>query len=558
MGMSKIFSPAFFGFTPATKHSLPFAYSWHFSVWNWPVLPVMPWVMMRVFLLIRMVIRGSLLDRFDDLGGGFSHGIGRDDGQTGILQDLLADLFVGALHADDQRHGQVGFLGRGDNAGGVGVAAHDAAEDVHEDALDLGVLEHDLEGFGDLLGRGAATDVEEVGRLGAEQLDGVHGGHGQTGTVHQAADVTVERDVGEVELGGFDFVGVFFVQVAHGDDFRLTVQRVGVEVELGVERLDGAVGFVDQRVDFSQRSVGFHVAGVQVLQRFDALRNRSFVHAHALGQFQGLLVGQADQRVDEDLDDLFRCLVCDFFDVHTALVRSHHGNGLGSAVGQRSNVVFVLDVGAFFDQQVTNLLAFRAGLMRDQLHAENLAGVFANFFQRGCDLDATALATATCVNLGLDHPDLAAQGFGCLDRVFHGGAVNPARNGDAEFLQDLLALIFVNFHALSLRLVKLRAMSGSRNSPDPTRLYRLGIQNLITEIKFLDTSKFIIMELIPPPASPCAAGAATRLQQRPGSARKPARIRPRPSAVTTDSRARHHPTTPPPRNRRSAPTSAQR
>src|SRR5574343_1511026 len=558
MGMLKMDSPAFFGFTPATKHSLPFAYSWHFSVWNWPVLPVMPWVMMRVFLLIRMDIRGSLLDRFDDLGGGFSHGIGRDDGQTGILQDLLAHIFVGALHADDQRHGQVNFLGSCNHAGGDGVALHDAAEDIDQNALDLGVLEHDLEGFGHLLGRGTATDVEEVGRLGAEQLDGVHGGHSQTGTVYQTANVAVEGDVGQVELGSFDFVGIVFVQIAHGDDFLLTEQGIGVKVELGVERLDGAIGFVNQRIDFGQRSVGFHVAGVQVLQRLNALRNGSFVHAHALGELEGLRIGQANQRIDKDLDDLFRGLVSNFFDIHATFVRGHHGDGLGSAVGQRSNVVFVLDVGTFVDQQVTNLLAFRTGLVRDQLHAQDLAGVFAHFFERGCDFDATTLATATGVNLGLDHPDLAAQGFGCLDRVVHGGAVNPARNGDAEFLQDLLALIFVNFHALSLRLVELRAMSGSRNSPDPTRLYRLGIQNLITEIKFLDTSKFIIMELIPPPASPCAAGAATRLQQRPGSARKPARIRPRPSAVTTDSRARHHPTTPPPRNRRSAPTSAQR
>src|SRR5574343_367760 len=374
----------------------------------------MPWVMTLVSLLIRIDIQCSLLDRSNDLGGGFGHGIGRDDRQARILEDLLAQIFVGALHTNNQRYRQLGFLGCCNHAGGDGVATHDAAEDVNQNALDLRVLEHDLEGFGHLLGRGTATDVEEVGRLGAEQLDGVHGSHGQTGTVYQTADVAVERDVGEVELGGFDFVGVFFVQVAHGDDFRLTVQRVGVEVELGVERLDGAVGFVDQRVDFSQRSVGFHVAGVQVLQRFNALRNGGFVHAHALGQGLGLLVGQADQRVDEDLDDLFRGLVGDFLDVHTAFVRSHHGHGLGSTVGQRGNVVFVLDVSAFFDQQATNLLAFRAGLVRDQLHAEDLAGVFANFFQRGCDLDATALATATGVDLGLDHPDLAAQGFGCL------------------------------------------------------------------------------------------------------------------------------------------------
>jgi hypothetical protein len=49
------------------------------------------------------------------------------------------------------------------------------------------------------------------------------------------------------------------------------------------------------------------------------------------------------------------------------------------AVGQRCNVVFLADVSAFFDQQPTNLLAFRAGLVRDQLHAEDLAGVLAHF-----------------------------------------------------------------------------------------------------------------------------------------------------------------------------------
>jgi hypothetical protein len=171
-----------------------------------------------------------------------------------------------------------------------------------------------------------------------------------------------------------------------------------------------------------------------------------FGHAHALGQGQGLSVGQADQRIDEDLEDLFRGLVGHFFDVHAAFVGGHHGDGLGGAVGQRGNVVFVLDVSAFLDQQVTNLLAFGAGLVRDKLHAEDLAGVLAHFFQRVGDLDATALATATGVNLGLDDPDLAAQGFSCLDCVIDGRAVNPARNRNAEFLQEFFALIFVNFH----------------------------------------------------------------------------------------------------------------
>ena len=162
-------------------------------------------------------------------------------------------------------------------------------------------------------------------------------------------------------------------------------------------------------------------------------------------------------------------------------------------IGQRSNIVLVLDIGAFFDQQVTNLLTFWPGLMRDQLHAENLTGVLTHFFQRGGNLDTTTLATATSVDLGFDDPNLAAQGFCCLDCVIDGRAVNPARNRNAEFLQELFALIFVNFHALSLRLVKLRAMGRPNDPPTPpgytglnTKCYHIRQKTLQAEIHNYD------------------------------------------------------------------------
>jgi hypothetical protein len=129
-------------------------------------------------------------------------------------------------------------------------------------AFHLLVLQHDLEGFGHLLRGGAAAHVQEVGRLGAEQLDGVHGGHGQAGAVHQAADVAVQRDVGQVELAGFDFGRVFFVEVAQGHDLGVAEQRVAVEVELGVQRGDVALAVAVERVDLDQRRVGLHVAGL--------------------------------------------------------------------------------------------------------------------------------------------------------------------------------------------------------------------------------------------------------------------------------------------------------
>ena len=51
-----------------------------------------------------------------------------------------------------------------------------------------------LNAFGDLLGAGAAADIEEVGRLAAVELDRVHRRHRQTGAVDDAADVAVELD----------------------------------------------------------------------------------------------------------------------------------------------------------------------------------------------------------------------------------------------------------------------------------------------------------------------------------------------------------------------------
>ena len=81
-----------------------------------------------------------------------------------IVEDLLAELDVGALETDDQRHADVDLARRGDDALGDDVAAHDAAEDVDQHALDLGVGQQQLEGGGHPLLVGAAADVQEIGR----------------------------------------------------------------------------------------------------------------------------------------------------------------------------------------------------------------------------------------------------------------------------------------------------------------------------------------------------------------------------------------------------------
>jgi hypothetical protein len=77
-------------------------------------------------------------------------------------------------------------------------------------AITEGVPVLDMVRVYDLLNVGSAADVQKVRRLTAVQLDEVHSAHGQTGPVHQAADVAVELDVAESGLAGADFGGLFF------------------------------------------------------------------------------------------------------------------------------------------------------------------------------------------------------------------------------------------------------------------------------------------------------------------------------------------------------------
>ena len=168
------------------------------------------------------------------------------------------------------------------------------------------------------------------------------------------------------------------------------------------------------------------------------------------GQFLRLRVGQADQRVDEDLDDLLGRGVGDFLDVHAAFAGGHQRHLLRRAVGDHRNVVFLLDVGAVLDQQPAHFLAQRAGLVRDQLHAQDLAGQRLDLVDRAGQLDAAALAAATGVDLGLDDPDRAAELLGGFHRLLHGEGRDAARHRHTEVAQDFLALVLVNLHEGSL------------------------------------------------------------------------------------------------------------
>ncbi len=120
--------------------------------------------------------------------------------------------------------------------------------------------------------------------------------------------------------------------------------------------------------------------------------------------------------------------------------RRHQHHSLVTRSVTPHDIQFLFDVGAFFDHQPTHFLAFRAGLVRDQLHAHDLLSVFLDLLERLGDLDAAALAATAGMDLCLDDPDRAAQGFRGFDSLFDRHARNAARYGHSELSEDFSCL----------------------------------------------------------------------------------------------------------------------
>src|SRR6476646_9150033 len=151
-----------------------------------PSEPVMPCTMTLESLVKKMAMSVPCLR--GELGGGARravHGVDdRDERVRRLGQDPASLDDVVAVEPDDEGLGRLVAEDpqRLHDAVGDGVAGGDPAEDVDEHALDLRVAQDDVQPVGHHLGRGAAADVEEVGRLDPTELlarvsDDVQGAH---------------------------------------------------------------------------------------------------------------------------------------------------------------------------------------------------------------------------------------------------------------------------------------------------------------------------------------------------------------------------------------------
>jgi hypothetical protein len=269
------------------------------------------------------LLQAARADGADDLLGGVVEVFRRDDVEARVADDLLALLDVGTLRRTTSGTCRPTVFHRREHAAGDHVALHDAAEDVDENALHLRVRGDDLEGRGDLLLRGAAAHIEEVRGLLAVELDDVEGRHGEAGAVHHAADGAIERDVGEVVLGGLDLLLVLLREVAERDDFRVTVEGVRVEGDLRVQALQVPVRGDDERVDLQHA----HVAGHEGLEELGGdvlgLLGERAREAQRLGDRPPVVGHHAGGGIDREGQDLLRGVVGHLLDVHAALCRDH-------------------------------------------------------------------------------------------------------------------------------------------------------------------------------------------------------------------------------------------
>ena len=143
----------------------------------------------------------------------------------------------------------------------------------------------------------------------------------------------------------------------------------------------------------------------------------------------------------------------DLLDVHAALGRRHHrrrGRCRGRATS--AEVELARDVEALLDEQALDLLALGAGLVRDQLHAEDLlaaasrvaAAPLATLTPPPLPRPPAwicALTTTTSVPVSLLHA--SDGGLGLVDAS---NAGMPFGHRHAVLREELLALVLVDLH----------------------------------------------------------------------------------------------------------------
>ncbi|MNQ24133.1 hypothetical protein D3C85_373180 [compost metagenome] len=279
------------------------------------------------------------------------------------------------------------------------------------------------------------------------QVDDVHGAHGQAGTVDHATDVAFQGHVVQFELGSVGFARIVLGRIVHGTQLRLAVQGVAVDVDLGIQAMQVAVGLDHQRVDFQQGQVVVLEQLGQTDEDVGELLDLIAFQTQLESQLAALERLCADQRIDGGLENFLRGIVSDLLDVHATFGGRHEHDTTAGAIDHRAQVQLLGDVGAGLNQNLVDRLAAGVGLVGHQTLAQPVGGERLGVFLALDQLDAARFTAATGMHLSLDDPLGAADFVAGFCGFFRSAYGETLGYGQAVFSEQLLTLILVEIHA---------------------------------------------------------------------------------------------------------------
>mmetsp|Transcript_34002 Transcript_34002/g.87180 ORF Transcript_34002/g.87180 Transcript_34002/m.87180 type:complete len:447 (-) Transcript_34002:25-1365(-) len=412
-----------------------------------------------------------LLGQLDSLLGSLREVVEGVDRQAAVGDDLLAHFDVGALEPDDQGLGEADVLARSHHALSHDVAAHDAAEDVDEDGLHVGVALDDLEGGRARLLVGRAADIQEVGRGAAQERQQIHGGHSQASTVDHARDAAVQLDVIQVKLLGLDLLRVLLGQVTLLVDGLLAERGVVVEADLGVAHDDTTIGELGERIDLDHGAVTLSEDLVETLDADRRGVGLGALEAHLAGHLLGHAGRDALHDVHRHLHDRARIRRGDILNGGATRLGANHQGATAAAIHEDCEVLLVLDLELLGQHDGVTRLARRAGLLRDQCLAEHLVRILGDLALVD-DVHAAlevvllevAEAAATSQHLRLDHDLATIEALCLLLSLRRGLGHRDLRGLNPELLEDAQRLILVKAQVAA----RLHHAARSRGHHTPT------------------------------------------------------------------------------------------
>jgi hypothetical protein len=119
------------------------------------------------------------------------------------------------------------------------------------------------------------------------------------------------------------------------------------------------------------------------------------------------------------------------------------------AIRNDAEIQLLFDLQALLHEHFFNEPALRTRLVGHQRHAENPIRHFGRLAGGVGELHASSLAPAAGVNLGFHHHGIAAEPIGHRFRILGGERHSALRNGNVVFPEQLLCLVFMNFHGIS-------------------------------------------------------------------------------------------------------------